>query len=404
MAEYNITSLVVPYKTKPRVIITNASMWSYFDWFLLGFYKLRDAGEIELDFRLPLINKILSAISVRGIGRLRRKFIADDYNMDGYIIFTDGTRKTFTIDCADSPHIFDADKLRNTDIYFKMQCPIDLDSDYFAMSDVIHAPWSDHKYLDNSQTTLTTIVERRVINDFAQYTSKIKPLMIGPRRLSNGILYKSLESGYNNYLSARSMNKAKKFMCYFGNAQGPKPRENITRPDYDSEGSIMGFYGSEASHPNEKRAKIAEYLSQFRGMADARIISTANADSGIKTNKELIVPIEDFCKFISGFQYNFNVSGYRKSIPNRFIESFIVGTAIVTDKLSVKWYLPFDPCEVFETVEMGYLRNDKVDWEQFRHDVKTLPETEPQKIIDCFNRKWEPSVVARYIIDTVKNG
>lgn len=51
---------------------------------------------------------------------------------------------------------------------------------------------------------------------------------------------------------------------------------------------------------------------------------------------------------------NLNISGYRMSVPNCFIESFMVGTAIMTDELFVKWYKPFDK-EVFETIGMSYL-------------------------------------------------
>ena len=321
--------------------------------------------------------------------------------MDGCIIFPDGTRKTFTIDSADAPYLFDYEKLQKVDIYFKMQCPIDLDKDYFELAEGINIPWSDHKHIDTS-LKLTDRGERVIIKNLGDYVGKIKPLMVGARRLSDGILYPFLEGRYEKYISDRKLNKSKKYMCYFGNAQDPSPEQNVTRPDYDWERDIMGYFGSEISHPNEKRARIAEYLRQFGDNADARIISTSNADSGTKTNTGLIVPLGQFCGFISEFQYNFNVSGYRMSIPNRFIESFIVGTAIITDKLSVKWYLPFEPCEVVETVRMGYERNDNVDWEQFDRDIKGLPDTDPEKIIECFNRKWSPEVVARYIIDTVK--
>jgi hypothetical protein len=90
------------------------------------------------------------------------------------------------------------------------------------------------------------------------------------------------------------------------------------------------------------------------------------------------------------------------SIPNRFIESFLVGTAIMTDKLAVKWYKPFDK-EVIETVEMGYLPKDQVNWTQFKEDILYLPNIKTEDIINEFNKKWEPSVVANYIIHTVLN-
>ena len=387
---------------KPKVVITSLGRVNYFEWFLLGLYQLQEAGEISLGFDMPLMNRLLFSIPVRGINKLRKIFIPDSYNMDGYILFEDGSRKTFSVDSADAPYLFDEEKLNTCDAYFKVNCPSILDEDSFALTDSIRIPWSDHKHVDNSLKRLTDRGERCFIADLGQYIRKIFPLMQGPRSLSRGMSYALLKGGYSNYLQGRNLRKSKKFMCYFGNAQGPAPEKNVTHPDYDWERDIMGYYAEQVSHPNEKRARIAEYLSGIGAEADARIISTSNADSGIRTNAELIVPLKDFCRYISSFQYNFNVSGYRMSIPSRFIESFMVGTAIVTDKLVVRWYLPFDECEVFETVKMGYERMEDVDWAQFERDVMSLPETDPAKIVDCFNRKWAPEVVARYIIDTVR--
>lgn len=96
-----------------------------------------------------------------------------------------------------------------------------------------------------------------------------------------------------------------------------------------------------------------------------------------------------------------NVSGYRMSIPNRFIESFMVGTGIVTDKLAVKWYKPFNE-EVYETVPMGYLPMNQVDWRKFEFDMNHLPSLDSKKVVEAFEDKWSPMVVAQYIIDTVK--
>ena len=72
----------------------------------------------------------------------------------------------------------------------------------------------------------------------------------------------------------------------------------------------------------------------------------------------------------------------------------------MTEKLSVKLYLPFDSCEVKETVKMGYLSIQEVDWKTFQEDLYDLPETKPKRIETCFEGKWAPEVVARYILDT----
>ena len=57
-----------------------------------------------------------------------------------------------------------------------------------------------------------------------------------------------------------------------------------------------------------------------------------------------------------------------------------------------------------ETVEMGYLPMKDVDWETFASDLKSLPKTNSKNIINYFNKKWSPEVVAKYILDTIRKG
>ena len=161
------------------------------------------------------------------------------------------------------------------------------------------------------------------------------------------------------------------------------------------------YFKNEISHPNEKRAKAADIISKIDN-CDARVISSRNAESAIVENTDLIVPLSEFCKHVARFKWNLNISGYRMSIPNRFIESFMVGTGIITDKLAVKWYRSFEQ-EVVETSPMGYLPMDKVDWKQFKKDLEDLPQINPNQVLESFERKWSPKAVAQYIIDTVKN-
>ena len=88
------------------------------------------------------------------------------------------------------------------------------------------------------------------------------------------------------------------------------------------------------------------------------------------------------------------------SIPNRFIESFIAGTAIFTDKLAVKWYRPFDD-EVVETVQMGYLKDSEIDWNAVEKDINNLPDISKEHILKLFNKKWAPIKVAEYIVSSL---
>lgn len=74
---------------------------------------------------------------------------------------------------------------------------------------------------------------------------------------------------------------------------------------------------------------------------------------------------------------------------------------VIRNKLAVKWYKPFNE-EVYETVPMGYLPMSQVDWSKFEFDMNHLPRLNSEKVVEAFEGKWAPMVVAQYIIDTVK--
>lgn len=390
---------------KPIVTITNMYRQHYFQWFILGLFRLQEKGEINLRFRLPFFSEILSQTENHLICRIadkgRRMFERDKYNLKGYIEFQDGNRKNFVIDSADAPYLFDLQDLKTVDIYFKIQFPVDIGEDEFSLTDELKIPWCDHAHVDSRLKKVTNRGERKIIENFTDYREKIKPLIVGPRMLApKTFSRRALEAGYENYKKDRRVCKIGNLMCYFGNALGPKPEGYTEHPDYDWEADIMGYFGGRVNHPNEKRAVAAELIEKMDN-CDARIISDQNADTGHGMKKDMVIPLKDFCIHVAKFKYNLNISGYRLSIPTRFIESFMVGTAVITDKLHVKWYQPFDG-EVIETEEMGYLPMDKVDWNKVEKDFNSLSPVNPQKIIDDFDKKWSPEVVAEYIVSTVR--
>lgn len=389
---------------KIRLVITDAPVGYeifYFEWFLLGFYELAKQKEISLSLPKHLWGLRLRLIPWEFANRVINRALAE-YNkirsnfLRGYILDEKHQKITFCIDCSDSPFLFSEKDLCQLDIYFKMQCPKIIENKGFSLTSNILIPWCDVNLRTDGKG-------RKTIENIEQYSSKIKPLMVGPRRLSFGLSYRSLKKGYFSYLSDFKEKKSKKIMCYFGNAKGPipaKPKEHI---DYDAESELVSFFAGKITHPNEKRSIIAEYLNTCPS-CDGRIINPTHSDTKL-TDKTRVVPLKKFCQFISDFSYNINVSGYRLSIPNRFIESFIVGTGIITDKLACKWYLPFSPEEVKETVPMGYEPMDKVDWEKFRQDIQNISQqekTQPAKIRSCFEQKWAPIVVGHYILDVLE--
>ena len=386
----------------PTVVITKMTpRWRPFQIFILGLYELERLGEIKLKFRCDWfyrISTILPDLPHLGgvLHQLAVFFLKDSYNIEGYVE-QNGQRHTFCIDSADSPSAIDGEALNRVNIYFKMQCAKDIDFEKgFRITDEVYTPYYDHKH----------VCKEKNIRDFGEHlplitekenANKIKPCVVGFRRLADGNSYIALRNGWENYRKGALKKACKKAMCYFGNAFAIVKNDH-GKLDWDQESHLLTYF-PKLNHPNEKRARIAEIMQRLGDNYDARLINSGTALNPIP-HREQVIPIDKYCAHISNFQYNYNVSGIRMSIPNRFMESFIVGTAIITDKLAVKWYLPFDE-EVVETIEMGYLPIDSIDWNNVKKDILSLPEISKQKILDLYEKKWAPIPVARYMVSTV---
>lgn len=382
----------------PLVEISYLPMYSYFEWFILGFYELERKGIINLKFTVDFVSQVSRFTDNKYILYASRRIFrkSTSYTLLGSVKYK-GVTRNFCIDCADSPFSYNLDVLESVDTYFKIQCPISFDKIGFPLTKKINIPYSNYSVITAGSADKNNDSESIFFN-----VHKIKPLMLGPRLLSRSISYKALKNGYDHYMMAQSLDKSMKLMCYFGNAKGPIPSVNITtNPDFNKESDILGFYGSQINHPNEKRKIACDIINSLGAAYSGRLINESNSDSTKSDGRpDLVVPLKDFCSYISTFEYNLNISGYRRSIPNRFIESFMVGTAILTDALQVKWYQPFG-CEVLETVEMGYEPMDDVDWPQFQSDLLKLPLVKKEDVIYEFESKWKPEIVVSYLINTV---
>ena len=396
----------------PIVVIKTMHRHYYFQWFLLGFYYLEQKGRIKIKFELESLFDKLSLKTnnkyiLWGYGWIARKFginnanlYKDSYLLTGYIHYK-GCNKEFCIDSADAPFLFDSEQLNKTSCYFKMQCPLEITEKGFPLSNDIYIPWLDHKHI-GKETTLTHVAPRAKCNNIYENKDKIKPLMIGSARLSVSNKFKDMDFGYRHFRESRIKQPDKMLMCYFENSKGPSGTYK-DNPDFDWEIDIMGYFGNKISHPNEKRAKAYQIIKGLGKGYDARLINEYDPISGNKTtHQELIIPLDKWAEHISHFNYNINISGLRMSVPNRVIEAFMVGTGIITDKMAIKWYKPFDK-ELIETVPMGYLPMDKVNWKQFEKDIAALPPINRNEIINSFEEKWSPQKVAEYIINEVIN-
>lgn len=390
----------------PQVVITSMNRYSYFQWFILGFYYMEREGRIKLSFKVRSLYEWLSFVNrSRLMTGFRRYAVSHGIhqkwlfrfsnNLEGYVLYR-GEKRYFCIDSNDNPFTYDSELLDKVSVYFKMQCPKIMGKDGFHLTDDVVIPWLDQ----NVERDPRKEKNRKTCDNLMRNIDKVRPLMIGTRLLSRGNAFRYLDESFRSYeRSARNVAE-KKLMCYFGNAQGPAPQKKEP-VDLDREEQVMDYWGENVNHPNGKRAVAAKLIRNMGDGYDARVID--ETEPGFKnrvTHPEQVIPIDTFCDHISHFKYNLNISGYGMSIPNRFAESFLVGTAIVTDRLSVKWFRPFG-AEVVESVPMGYLPMEKVDWTQFERDIKNLPDIDKGTVLKAFNEKWHPRKVAEYIVDEV---
>ncbi len=370
-----------------KVVITYIPLryYFYYQWLILGLYELEKDNQIILKFRLKspftifLIRNYKVYLGLRKYLRLFNLAQSQcDYLLKGYVE-KGGELHKFVYDIADTPYYFDAAALREDLIYFKAQCPCNIHESGFALTPDIIIPYHP-EVLKNKH--------------------KIHASMLAPGMWSyNMYSYKSLLAGYKK-LFLKNVQKTKILMCYFGGNKGPEPVFSYNPDLYLDECHILEFYKNRINHPNEKRAIAAAIISGLGDKYDGRIIKIYDGKGElVKDNKDLFIPLIEYTRHISQFSYNFNISGFRKSIPNRFIYSFCVGTAIVTDKLSVKWYQPFED-EVVELTEMGYLPNDLVDWGIFESEIKNMPDVNREKILELFKKKWSPTSFAKYVVET----
>lgn len=398
---------------KVTVVLTDVSnRLHYYQWFLYGFMLLEKEGKINLKYRVPFIQRLLLSNTFWPLAkvfcRLRSLVLTklglytpkDRSLMRGYVE-TEGKRLSFCIDSADAPFLFSGKDLKERDVYFKMQCPKDFNEEGFYMGDVC-IPWVDYKYV-KGVGKYSLKGERRKCPEVMMYKCKIRPLLVAVRSMGRNSSFLSLDAAYKNLLEARHIPQSARAMCYFGNAKGPRPSGCKRNPDFDWEADILSVYGERMNHPNEKRAKIATILESLGEGYDARIIEWDFSDEGRKGQASLVIPFGDFSKHVAKFQYNINVSGYRMSIPGRFMDSFVCGTAIATDNLSVKWYRPFGE-EVVELGAMGYLPDEEVDYTAIKEKIENLKPVSKQSVIDKYEEYWAPEKCAEYIVETVKAG
>lgn len=337
--------------------------YNYAQWLLLGLYQVCDENEYSI--HVPSCFNMYRAIS-----NIKRKITgldSRDYCLV-FDVFNNGQRYNIVYDFSDTPFLFDEGRLANCDFYFKAQHPKNIASGFFSVQNEF-----EYKYPDFVMGNL----------------GKIKPSLLGVRSLGRSIKYDDMLSFYQSLIPLNiELKKTKNIFCYFGTEEFPK---SVQRHDFHDEAHFYNSILNKKSHPNQFRGVVAKHL-----VRDGNYVFL-----GGSIGKP--IPFSKFHQTLSNFKYNVNVSGFRYSIPNRFMDSFLSGTNIITDNLFVNWYVDFSEF-VHEFGHVGYAYIDDVCKDVMLNHINEIDISIENNrcITDFYNTYLSPISFAKYILGFCK--
>lgn len=333
--------------------------YSYTQWLLFGFFSLEKEKTLSINKpRFFKLKKKLFKIINKG---------SDDY----FFVFDVIRKKKRTrvvYDFSDTPFLFNEKWLEDCDFYFKAQFPKGLESGFFSVEDLF---------------------EYRYPYFVMRNKNKIKPSLIGIRNLGNNIDFDKMRKKYISIIKSSTMNKniKDKFFIYFGSDQYD---ERVFKDNYYDEGFFYSKLSDKKSHPNEFRGDVVRWFQ-------------SNKNSCCYLGSESIgnyISLPEYHSKLSRYHYNINVSGFRYSIPNRFMDSFITNTRVLTDNLYIKWYVDFSDY-VYEYGEVGYKKQSDLDKKSIYKRIECADkyfEERDNNINKFFNDYLSPKAFAKYVL------
>lgn len=366
---------------------------AYYDWLVTGLEILKEQGHIEVEYAGHVWDKLLrchpkSMDIVRRISPDLEDLVSPmDYTCVTGRMEQGGKIMNFAVDIADAPFVFSLALLETVDVYFKYQCPIQFETEGFAINCAVRIPYHP---------------------DVFTFQSKIRPGMLG-NPLGRSLSLKRNLRVLREWEAATRSPKDIRIYASFGLDTPPDartPRTPLPAPyNYQSEPSLQARWGHKIHHPNIKRARIVEMLREMNHEGiDARMWRAKNP----KLQGKYDTP-EQYRQNLGRAMINMNLSGFRRSLPFRFMDTFLTGGLLATDNLAIRWYQPFDACEVFEMGELGYEPEENVNWEQVKQTLvalyeKTLNFQENAKAVRAaYEKKWAPQVFANYFVKECQN-
>lgn len=378
---------------KPKVIISTLPIRNrgYFEWLYTGLQILHEKGEIELthegcswDLFLRKHPRVYGRINQHFPDLAKMMFPVDHFSMFGRVE-SGGKSTRFAYDVTDSPFTYALAHLELVDTYFKTQCPVTIEAEGYPLSETIRVPY--HPFV------------------VAQKHKIVPAMSTGP--ITSTFNLKRNLALLASYASIPVKTKRIRIFASFGGDRGPAPwkiEDEAPAPhNAHNERSIVSIYGERIQHPNVKRAEIVRLLRSWnKPDIDARIWNSK--DASIQGDA---LEWSEYLKTVSESVFNVNVSGFRRSLPFRFLDSFQVGCGIATDTLGTKWYRQFDKeIECVEYGDLGYEAKENVDLAQIESKLKViyqsadLRKNHASEIRNMFSMKWHPQALASYFVST----
>jgi len=367
--------------------------WGYYDWLLTGLDLLAAKGCICLKFELPPTQSQLEANpegrQVLESPQGRELFGAQDWCLAGKAGMRDKS-VTFAYDIHDAPHVFAWGYLEQCHVYFKCQHPADFDPLGFELSSQVRLPWHPDVFV---------------------FKDRIRPAMLG-RPLSVGRSTRENLAVLERWDEARKRPRANRFLALYGSSfpvpgRRQEPGYCLGEPhDQGREEFLMSRPEclGRVEHPNLKRLKLLRWV-KAKGFGEADVRFRDTDDENLRG--DWFWGPNEYPAFACSTIYNLNVSGHARSIPFRFIDSFLAGATVVTDSLNVRWYRDFEPgVETVDMGQMGYEPDALVNWPRAWKLLEGLYEharahhaRHGRDILDLYRRKWSPEALAAYVTE-----
>src|SRR5665213_2797285 len=297
------------FMAKPIVALTSMPPRShnYFDWLITGLGILHETGEIDLRFEDHAWDKLLRAHPkvMGGAWRISQGLVDFLSPIDNVCLTArvdnGGKAANFAMDVADAPFNYAMGLLEAADLYFKCQCPTRFEREGFPLNKKLRIPYHP---------------------DVFTFQNKIRPAMLG-RPLGSGTNLRKNLRVLNAWEAACNPAKDIRIFASFASDRTVAPRtphDHLPAPhNYQSENTLLARWGSQIHHPNLKRDRIVEILRKMdKPDVDARIWKSNNPVIGGKMLTEA-----EYEQTLGRSIFNVNISGLRRSLPFRFMDTFM---------------------------------------------------------------------------------